>query len=85
MICRLQTSALIKTVHRYETEQLGAKELVKRDIVREAPRGREGMVELTVPSHHGNPFDMQLPYLLPTSELYSAIYFVSLYKRYRIT
>lgn len=50
--------------------------------MRETPREREGMAELTVPSHHGNPFDMQLPYLLPISELYSAIYFVSLYKRY---
>lgn len=40
------------------------------------------MAELTVPSHHGNPFDMQLPYLLPISELYSTIYFVSLYKIY---
>lgn len=44
--------------------------------------GGRGMAELTVPSHHGNPFDMQLPYLLPISELYSTIYFGSLYKRH---
>lgn len=32
----------------------------ERDKVREreTQRRREGMAELTVPSHHGNPFDM---------------------------
>lgn len=41
---------------------------------------REWMAEPTVPSHHSNPFDMQLPYLLPILELYSPIYFVLLSK-----
>lgn len=36
------------------------------------------MAEPTVLGHHGNPFDMQLPYLLPLSEHYSTVYFVSL-------
>lgn len=49
----------------------------ERDKVREThsegrEEAREGMAEPTVPSHHGNPFDMQLPYLLPISELYSS-------------
>ena len=34
------------------------------------------MAESTVLGHHGNPFDMQLPYLLPLSEHYSTVYFV---------
>lgn len=46
---------------------------------------REGMAEQTVPSHHSNPFDMQLPYLLPILELYSHIYFVSFHEWYTHT